>query len=185
MKRRWCEDDQGVFPWRKIMSGKGLDIGPGNDPLTCAMTINLPDGGGDDITQILHPCLYETFDFIHASQVLEHMVDPDIAFGSWVKILKPGGWIIATVPDWTLYEQSSWPSRWNKGHQTTWSMDKDSARLSHRNLPGWFSVFPKMNLRLCRLIDTNYNYNLKGVDQTAGPMGVEAFIEFALKKIVA
>lgn len=189
MQRRWLESDAGMFPWKKILSGKGLDVGPGDDPLTCAMAVNLPDGEECDITQILHPCLQAKFDFVHASQVLEHMRFPIEAFHSWIKMLKVGGWIVGTVPDFKLYEHKTWPSRWNKAHQTSWSMaamieaDDVPTRCNHIVLPYWFLNFPEMKLQMCRLVDTNYNYDLKGVDQTAGPLEVEAFIEFSLKKV--
>lgn len=186
MRRRWQENDAGAFPWRSMFTGQGLDVGSGDDPLTCALGINLPDGGEYDITKLLNPEL--KFDFVHASQVLEHMIDPIAAFRSWIQVLKPAGWIIGTVPDFNLYEHRTWPSKWNPGHRSTWSHDRFSFQspcLIHAELPSWFNLFPAMELVICRIVDTSYDYRVasEGIDQTAGPDGAEAFIEFVLRKI--
>lgn len=185
MKRRFAEE---TFPWREIFTGNGLDVGSGDDPLTCARPFDLPDGGGDDIRDFFP--VGEKFDFIHASQVLEHMIDPVRALHSWIDLVRPGGHIVATVPDWELYEKQTWPSRWNAGHRSTWSMgiqhlaapDNDPSRI-HVKLPDWLGKFPVEELR-CHVVDTNYNYSLgPDVDQTLdAEKGVECFIEMVLRK---
>lgn len=182
MKRRWAEHDAGGFPWREIFAGDGLDVGSGDDPLTCARAFDLPDGGGDDLTDFFPPGTQ--FDWIHGSQVLEHMLDPVQAFYSWLAMLKPGGHIIATVPDWELYEKQTWPSKWNAGHRSTWSMGvRDTPAPIHCYLPHWLYKFHAEQI-LCRVIDNNFDYGLiPEIDQTLDPeKGVEAFIEFVLRK---
>ncbi len=192
------EKPNGLSPffWAKIFTGKGLDVGSGDDPLNrchvrigdsgSAESLDQPDGAGDDVTQFVGPDA--KYDFVHGSQVLEHMGAPEFALRSWLKILKPGGYIVATVPDWELYEQERWPSHWNSGHRSTWSMTLDIPACEryatdyHIKLPEWLQQFDA-DIVLCRLVDTNYNYKLKGVDQTWDTiLGVEAFIEFVLRK---
>lgn len=182
MKRRWEENDAHRFPWRELFKGKGLDVGSGDDPLTCAQPFNLADGGGDNLRDFFEPGTQ--FDFIHGSQVLEHMENPVRALHSWIEMVKPGGHIVATVPDFNLYEHGIWPSRWNAGHRSTWSMARETSPAEiHCKLPQWLIDFPVEVVR-CALIDTNYDHTLgDDVDQTLdAEKGVEAFIEFVLRK---
>lgn len=191
MKRRWAEHDAGGFPWRDLFVGNGLDVGSGDDPLTCARAFDMPDGAGDDIRDFFP--VGEKFDFIHGSQVLEHMIDPVKALYSWIDMVRDGGHIIATVPDWELYEKMKWPSQWNAGHRSIWSLthDIDCGRpecstckdVPHCKLPEWLRAFP-VEVVICRLVDTNYDYKLgPEVDQTYRyEDGVEAFLEFVLRK---
>jgi SAM-dependent methyltransferase len=65
-----------------------------------------------------------TFDFLHASHSLEHMRDVNIALEHWIRIVKPGGFLIITVPDEDLYEQGHWPSRYNTDHKWTFTICK-------------------------------------------------------------
>lgn len=186
MKRRWREHDEGGFlNWRDLFKGEGLDVGSGDDPLTCATPFDLSDGEGDDLTKFFPNA--KKFDFIHGSQVLEHMLNAEVALRSWIRMLKPGGYIIATVPDFDLYEKCAWPSRWNAGHRSAWTMDRDVNRAVMGDspcylLPDWLVGFG-CDIVVCRLVNTNYDYRIgPEVDQTYDEKkGVEAFIEFVLR----
>lgn len=196
MKRRWAESDAGGFPWREIFKGQVLDVGSGDDGIrlddACTTYFDLPDGGGDDLRKFF-PNALGFYDVIHGSQVLEHMLDPVKALESWIDLVRPGGHIIATVPDWELYEKQTWPSKWNAGHRSIWSLDHDidcgreacqmCADVPHCKLPEWLKGFPVDVIR-CQLIDANYDYSVgPDVDQTFdAEKGAEAFIEFVLKK---
>jgi SAM-dependent methyltransferase len=202
MRRRSLEQQSESLKWTDVFKGSGLDVGSGDDPMRpgdwphCDLvsTLDLPDGAGDDVTQFIAP--NEPFDFVHGSQVLEHAIDPAVMLRSWLKVLKPGGYIVATVPDWELYEKRSWPSHWNQGHRSTWSMSisngdpgetfhksERSAIDYHIKLPEWLSQFGA-DVIVCRLVTTNYDFNLPvTVDQTFDPdKGVECFIEMVLQK---
>jgi SAM-dependent methyltransferase len=202
MRRRVAELKFGQFQWDDVFKGHGVDVGSGDDSLRdCkyvisdsdkALSHDLPDGGGDFITAFFKE---QEFDFIHASQVLEHALNPVRMLFSWLKCLKPGGYIVATVPDWKLYEKCVWPSQWNAGHRSTWSLDspvwaitgydpeKNASRI-HCKLPEWLEQFNSCEVLLCRLVDTNYDYTLgPDVDQTFdADQNVECFIEFVLKR---
>jgi ubiquinone/menaquinone biosynthesis C-methylase UbiE len=41
----------------------------------------------------------EAFDFVHASYYLGHMANPAQALARWLEIIKPGGYLVLTVPD--------------------------------------------------------------------------------------
>ena len=60
----------------------------------------------------------QSYDFVYASHILEHLPDPITALRSWWRILKPGGYLIVAVPHRDLYEKKTdLPSRWNKDHK--------------------------------------------------------------------
>jgi SAM-dependent methyltransferase len=90
--------------------GDGIDIGCGPDPISKfkkqfplmkgLRPWDLPDGDA----QLMNSVSDNTFDFVHSSHCLEHMRDPFEAFGNWLRICKPGGHLIITVPDEDLYE---------------------------------------------------------------------------------
>ena len=181
------------FDWNTVFSGEGLDVGSGDNPLCdCrpvigdsdkAVSFDLPDGAGDDLRDRF---LARRFDFIHGSNVLEHALSAGVMLRSWIGCLKPGGYIVATVPDWELYEKKTWPSRWNAGHRSTWSMDIVHGSPHHHKLPEWISHHfeGSVSVLLCRLVDTNYDHNLgPDVDQTFDfDKGVECCIEFVLQR---
>lgn len=178
-----------AFPWQDIFRGNILDVGSGDDGLKvegCEVRLfDLPDGSGDDIRDFFP--VGTQFDVIHGSQVLEHMGNPVRALYSWIDMVREGGHIIATVPDFELYEHLTFPSKWNAGHRSTWSLEssRDWEGLVapiHCWLPSWLQEFPVEILR-CQLVDTNYDHALLNVDQTLDPeKGVEAFIEMVLRK---
>jgi hypothetical protein len=214
MRRRMSEDSgrpspdtSGFLPWSDIFKGKGVDVGSGDDPLKvegCEIThFDLTDGGGDDLTRFLP---IREFDFIHGSNVLEHAIVPMIMIQSWLHCLHEGGYVVATVPDWELYEKKIWPSKWNAGHRTRWTMNVREAMDARQEpscrcatfdvitgkavverdmilLPQWLEQFP-VEILLCRLVSTNYDHSLgPEIDQTFRfEDGVEAFIEFVLRK---
>jgi SAM-dependent methyltransferase len=174
--------------WDKIFTGKGIDIGAGDDLIAIdgVVGFDVEDGDANRIHDYFPA---NSFDYVHASQCLEHMHDPVQALKSWMKILKPGGYAVVTIPSWELYEGMVWPSRYNPDHKSTFSMwQKGSPAPNHVLLPTWLEEnFSEHKVEICRLVDTNYNYKLgTSVDQTFDrENAVEAFIEFILKKDLA
>lgn len=185
-KRRLADNN---FNWVEVFVGRGLDVGSGDDPLVLPnreiVCIDLPDGGGDDITQFVTG----KFDFVHGSQVLEHALDPNVMIQSWLKVLKPRGFIIATVPDWVLYEGRVWPSQWNQGHTHAWTLnyhelgDQRTLEVPLIYVPQFIDSLNAESL-LEHQVTTNYDHEIgTSIDQTYDPdKGVEAFIEFVLQK---
>ena len=56
-----------------IISGNGIDIGCGPDPVTTDVRkFDIEDGDASNITEHVH----EQFDFVYSSHCLEHMDDP-------------------------------------------------------------------------------------------------------------
>jgi SAM-dependent methyltransferase len=172
--------------YHRAFRGHGLDIGCGNDPLRACDwpgiirldTFDKEDGNAENINNFLP---YNNFDFIHASQCLEHMTDPADAFRNWLKVLKVGGYAVISVPDFDLYEQGFWPSRFNPDHKSTWSMEAapNEVGVCVLNFVRQFNV----RTHLIQLCDQGYDYSVKGRDQTYEHPGIaEAFIEFVVQK---
>lgn len=183
MRRRMADTS---FPWREIFKGQVLDVGSGDDGIkidACVTYFDQPDGSGDDITKFF-PYDSGFYDTLHSSNCLEHMSDPVVALKSWIKLVKVRGHIVFTVPDFILYEKLRFPSRWNAGHCSTWSLTHKGspAGRMHCKLPEWLDQFNATVLR-CALVDTNFNYSLgPEVDQTFRyEDGVETFCEVVLR----
>ena len=95
----------------KYFVGKGIDIGGKPDPLGqyCGIFSKMAEvrvwDKEDGDAQYMQGVEDESYDFVHSSHCLEHMEDPAVAFENWIRILRPGGHIISTVPDEDLYER--------------------------------------------------------------------------------
>jgi SAM-dependent methyltransferase len=107
--------------------GKGLDIGCGNDIMHTEAFPLVERISGYDKCFGNRDAMYlpeigdNAFDFVVSSHCLEHMSDPSIALANWIRVVKPEGHLVITVPDWEMYEHRLWPSRFNGGHRTAWS----------------------------------------------------------------
>lgn len=181
MERRFNSEKSVLFS--KIFQGAGIDIGAGDDLIKVdgVVGFDMEDGDANNLDKYFPK---ESFDYIHASQCLEHMHDPEAALKSWLKVLKKGGYAVISIPSWELYEGMIWPSRFNPDHKSTWSLWMPASPApTHVCLPEWLVKFD-CNLVYCDLIDTNYNYKIgTRVDQTYPYENrVEAFIEFVLQK---
>jgi SAM-dependent methyltransferase len=114
-KRLWGEAE------KSILTGKGIDIGCGPDPITSdAYGFDKDDGDANEITKYVH----EEFDFVFSSHCLEHMRDPRKAIQEWWKLVRLGGHLFFIVPDEDLYEQGVFPSRFNTDHKATFTISK-------------------------------------------------------------
>lgn len=179
----------------KVFSGRGIDIGCGEDVLNKnkefpLITEVVPfdmiyDNRNAELLDNYY--VHNSFDFVHSSQCLEHMVDPEHALKSWFNVLKPNGYMVITIPDEDLYEQGIFPSTFNSDHKWTFSIFKYvSWSNKHINLVDLVKVLGQ-NCDVIRmsLIDTRYNYSLLSVgrvDQTFPENGAEAFIEIVIRK---
>jgi SAM-dependent methyltransferase len=169
--------------------GEGIDIGAGNDSISLYREL-FPSMGGvrawdmpDGDAQYMEGIADESYDFVHSSHCLEHMVDPSVALKNWFRILKPGGYLICVIPDEDLYEQGTFPSSFNPDHKWTFTTWKPSSWSNYSiNL---FDLIPTLGgsaqtLRI-ELLDATYHYGLPRFDQTLTPMG-ESAIELIIRK---
>lgn len=185
MRRRRCEEADGGFKWSRVLTGSGIDVGAGNDPvqLPGCRAFDMADGDANHLSRYVEAA---SLDYVHASQALEHMHDPTAAILDWAVCVRVGGHLIISVPDWDLYEHRQWPSRFNPDHKSAWSTWRKAAPgvpLVH--VPTWLRDLRKHGLVCIKqeLCDACYDYSLPDdVDQTLSPDGAEAFIELVLQK---
>lgn len=186
-KRRF---DSGAFHQRYFV-GHGIDIGGKPDPLqqyidifakmTSVQTWDMEDGDAQYLADIAD----QSFDFLHASHCMEHMVDVRVALTNWIRVIKPGGYLIITVPDEDLYEQGQWPSAWNADHKWTFTIHKASSwspcSINLLDLAREFS--PQIELEKIELLRDFFREALlkQPFDQTLTPVA-ECAIECIFKK---
>ena len=158
---------------RSLLSGSGIDIGCGPDPITPDVRpFDLEHGDANCITEHVD----DTFDFVFSSHCLEHMHDPFATLQEWWKLVKPGGHLIFLVPDEDLYEQGVFPSRFNADHKATFTISKRTSWSPVSiNLLELAQSLPNSQLVSIQLQDHNYDRRLmtfgendsrRAVDQT-------------------
>lgn len=171
--------------------GEGLDVGGGQDSLAIyaeffpmMRRVFVYDQSHGD-AQLLANVADESFDFLYSSHCLEHLRDPGKAMANWLRVVKPGGYLVVQVPDEDLYEQGSWPSRFNSDHKLSFTIAKAESwsPVSVNVLDLVQSLVALATPLSITLLDQGYRYGLKdqGIDQTRTPMA-EAAIEFVLCK---
>jgi SAM-dependent methyltransferase len=169
--------------------GDGIDIGCGPDPvskysqqfplMTSLKTWDVQDGDAQKMESVEE----NTFDFVHSSHCLEHLWDPQEAFANWIRICKPGGHIITTIPDEDLYEQGVWPSNFNPDHKTSWTILKEESWSEGSiNLIEFLYEF-KDQIEILKIEQVNgsFVYGVERFDQTYHGIS-ECAIEFVVRK---
>lgn len=171
--------------------GDGLDAGCGDDPLPAddsrfpliKSVVRWDKKQGDGQFMLGMPD--DHFDFVHASHCLEEMKEPWIALGHWIRITKPGGHVIVTVPDEDMYEQGHWPSLFNGEHKWSFTVKKQgpssSASINILDLIAPFT--DRVSIEKIEVVRDYYPTDLEGndEDQSKDPL-IECAIEFVLRK---
>lgn len=169
--------------------GHGIDIGGGDDPLgryvghfarmESCRTWDLADGDAQELEGVAD----NSFDFVASSHCLEHLRDPSDALFAWSQVVKPGGYLIVTVPDFDLYEAGKWPSHFNADHKWKFTLsrkhDPDNELLNVVNWLGGLVI--GCSVERLQLVRDFYSPALAGTDQTLLP-NAESAIEFVLRK---
>lgn len=174
---------------RRYFVGDGLDIGGKPDPLALyreffpllrsVRTWDWEDGDA----QFLEGIENASLDFIHSSHCLEHLVDPREGLRHWLRVLRPGGHLVVTVPDEDLYEQGVFPSGFNRDHKWTFTLFKQRS-WSERSL-NLLDLVRELGeevepIRLEQL-SASFRFELPRFDQSLTPVG-ECGIEIILRK---
>lgn len=143
---------------RKLLTGRGIDIGCGPDPISPdAVPFDQEQGDANRISEYVK----EQFDFVFSSHCLEHMLDPKKAILEWWKLVRPGGVLFVLVPDEDLYEQGFWPSQFNDDHKYTFTISKQKSWSPVSvNVLELIHSLPDGELLSLQLQDTNYDRSL-------------------------
>jgi len=174
---------------RRYFVGHGLDIGGKPDPLIlyrelfCRMESVRTWDWEDGDAQFLESVIDDTLDFVHSSHCLEHLVNPAEGLANWLRVVRPGGYLVITVPDEDLYEQGVFPSTFNRDHKWTFSI------LKHRSwndksinvLDLVRDLGDRAELVRVEQLNATYRFELPRYDQTLSPVG-ECGIEFIIRK---
>jgi SAM-dependent methyltransferase len=177
---------------RKYFVGSGLDVGGKPDPLAlytemfCQMTAVKTWDWEDGDAQFLAGVPDGAFDFVHSSHCLEHLVDPVIGLTNWLRVVRPGGHLVVTVPDEDLYEQGIFPSTFNRDHKWTFTIFKPTSwspkSVNLLDLIRGLGIDSEL-VRVEQLA-ASYRFELPRFDQSLTPVG-ECGIEFVIRKRTA
>jgi hypothetical protein len=171
--------------------GAGLDVGGGRDSLalyreffpriSSMFVYDACHGDAQELANVPD----HAFDFLYSSHCLEHLRDPRIALRNWLRVVKPGGYLVIQVPDEDLYEKGHWPSQFNSDHKLTFTIAKEASwsPVSVNVLDLVRDLLAEASPLSISLIDNGYRYRLQDAnfDQTRTPLA-EAGIEFILAK---
>jgi SAM-dependent methyltransferase len=174
---------------RRYFVGKGVDIGGKPDPLClykelfplmeAVKTWDWEDGDA----QFLQGVDDGSFDFVHSSHCLEHLVDPVEGLRNWLRVVREGGYLVITVPDEALYEQGVFPSTFNRDHKWTFTIFK-SKSWSDRSinlLDMVRELGPAAEVVKIEQLSASYRFDFPRFDQTLTPVG-ECGIEWVIRK---
>lgn len=174
---------------RKYFKGDGIDIGGLPDPLILYQEFfplmnsvriwDLEDGDA----QYMKGVPDNSVDFIHSSHCLEHLNDPFEGLSNWLRVIKPNGYIIVTIPDEDLYEQGVFPSTFNLDHKNTFTIYKEKSWSPNSiNVVSLIqNLGSQVQTEKIELLSSTYRFELPRFDQTSTPVG-ESAIEFILRK---
>jgi SAM-dependent methyltransferase len=169
--------------------GDGIDIGCGADNIEKFLYLfplmrscrgwDMTDGDAQFLASV-PDC---SFDFVHSSHCLEHLLDPCVALENWLRVLKPGGYLVVMIPDEDMYEQGAFPSAYNPDHKWTFTIDK-AASWSPRSvsLMRLLSAFShRAQTVKIEQLDSAFRFDDGRFDQTLSPV-VESALEFIMRK---
>ena len=176
--------------WRfanRFFVGRGIDVGCGPDPLKKEDWPKITEVVPYDIVlgnvnaQFLPEIKDEEFDFLHSSHNLEHLKNPRVALVNWLRAIKPGGFIVCTVPDELLYEQGKWPSRWNEDHRASFTLRSMPIIPTSINLAHLLWKM-QVDVEHVELLTEGWDFAKLGQDQTMLGIVAECSIEFVARK---
>jgi SAM-dependent methyltransferase len=161
---------------KSILTGAGIDIGCGPDPVTPDVRrFDTTDGDANRIRDFVTG----QFDFVYSSHCLEHMKNPREALLGWWGLVKPGGHLFVIVPDEDLYEQGVFPSRFNSDHKATFTIAKATSwsPVSH-NVLDLVRGLPSSELVQLVLHDHGYD---RGLQRHGLPGAAGRLVEFIFR----
>jgi len=146
------------------LSGKVIDIGAGDDPVTSESEIfDLAEGNAEKISKYIQR---NDYDCVYSSHCLEHIDDVNMATNNWWQLVKPGGYMIIVVPEETLYEQRIWPSLFAPppiGHQHSFRLNSETSWSPVSiDILDLVKKLPNVKVISSQIHDNNYDYSIIG-----------------------
>jgi SAM-dependent methyltransferase len=167
--------------------GRAIDIGSGADPLSRQLGYwpllrsvdewDVQDGDAQHMAGVAD----ESYDLVYSAHCLEHLRDVRVAVDNWWRILKTGGHLVVSVPDYDLYERSRFPSRFNPDHKWAFSLARPLISNTLILDVADLLCFPGSDVIKIERITEHFDPSLPvDVDQTQGL--AECSIEFIVRK---
>ena len=179
--------------FRRIFQGVGIDIGAGPDNVASGnlfpgiVSCEAFDREHGDAAHVLQHRPAASYDFVYSSHCLEDLESPVEAIREWYALVKPDGYLVLLLPDEDLYEQGFFPSHFNSNHFWTFTIAKRQTESWSPRSINLISLIvenlPHSRIMRVSVEDSNYDYSLTNVDQTAASPGAEANIETVIKKL--
>jgi SAM-dependent methyltransferase len=174
---------------RRYFVGSGVDIGGKPDPLNLyteffpAITDLKTWDWDDGDAELMAGVSDERYDFVHSSHCLEHLRNPATGLANWLRVLKPDGFLVVTVPDEDMYEQRVFPSTFNKDHKWTFTVYKETSwsPKSLNLIDIVRGLGPVADIEKIQVLNSTYRMSLPRFDQTVTPI-TESGIEFVIRK---
>lgn len=169
--------------WNNVFTGNGLCVGNEDNMLKKEWYPNIKtiETGTGRWYYDLQTFKAESFDFVNLGECLEHETSVFTAALAWLHLVKPGGHLVVTVPDFNLYEAKKWPSVFNVDHKWSFSIGGKKEHEQHLSVLEFLSKMPGIQVLRINLADSNYNYADSETDQTLGR--AECGIEIVVKKV--
>jgi len=131
-------------------------------------------------------------DFVHCSEVLEHLPEPELLIADAVRILKPGGQFLVTTPNEpNVLQRSYWWPKHRSGQQLQNSVRVEVEgpdgkplylydHISLRKISEWEQTLAKYGLALEAAERGALCYSPHGLTDREFPFAVQLFIESVL-----
>jgi len=171
--------------YERYLRGHGIDIGWGHDCLSPALFPGITAVDPYDRAQgDAHTCATIAdgqYDFVYSSHCLEHLHNPWQAFAHWIRICKPRGYLVTAVPHEIFYEKCRWPSRFNRDHRWSWTLEWPSNLPRSIHVPTFVAQFmASVTLVQAQTVLEHFDFTRFKEDQTLGA-GI-CQIEFVVQK---
>jgi predicted SAM-dependent methyltransferase len=108
-----CESQKLLICWpyiRTYLQGNGVDLGAGHVKVKPeALGIDFGSNGHSwvgDVTQLIW-FKDNVLDYVFSSHCLEHVIDDVCTLQEWLRVLKPGGWLVLYVPDDDIFDNKA------------------------------------------------------------------------------
>lgn len=192
--RSWVPKQSTASHWSAVFCGQGIDVSDADHSLALEQWPAITacerfDLSSENIVHIGDTRARECYDFIYGCRFLEKAGAPARALAQCWSLIKPSGYLALVVADEDLFEQGRWPSRFDPRHRWTFSLHKSAGEQgswSPRSINLLHLILENLNgfrFVLVRLDDTDYDYAIRGLDQTLPPNNAGAHIECILQKL--
>lgn len=148
---------EGYF--ENYFKGHGIDIGCGSVDGINPLDVLTPDcdkwdiGFGNGDATLMEGVAENTYDFVYASHLLEHLYDRVTALRNWYRILKPGGHMVIAVPHRDLYERKlTLPSRGNEDHKVFFLPFYDEPPDTEGLVPLFMRAIPELTILQIKIL---------------------------------